>query len=148
MLNCLQNCVIKVELKYKTKGSTDKIKLTMVHEAAVAEPDTQHHSILSSGTVSLGNRINDAHSQSDTKPLYTFSFKTHGSTAGPMSSGGLSQETRRCARQHVSLNVSFTPNSTDKGKIRTCSFLSMNIKVELLPAAAASQQVCSQEPQI
>lgn len=63
----------------------------MVHEAAVAEPDTQHHSILSSGTVSLGNRINDAHSQSDTKPLYTFSFKTHGSTAGPVSSGGLTR---------------------------------------------------------
>lgn len=34
----------------------------MVHEAAVAEPDTQHHRILSSGTVSLGNQINDAQS--------------------------------------------------------------------------------------
>lgn len=58
----------------------------MVHEATVAEPDAQHHRILSSGTVSLGNQIDDAHSQSDTKPLYTFSFKAHGSTAAPMSS--------------------------------------------------------------
>lgn len=74
----------------------------MVHEAAVAEPDTQHHSILSSGTVSLGNQINDAHSQSDTKPLYTFSLKTHGSTAGPMSSGGfVAGETRMCEAARV-----------------------------------------------
>lgn len=78
----------------------------MVHEAAVAEPDTQHHSIFSSGTVSLGNQINDAHSQSNTKPLYTFSFKTHGSTAGPMSPEDLCKAAR----------VNFTQNSTDKGK--------------------------------
>lgn len=39
----------------------------MVHEATVAEPDPQHHSILSSGTVSLWNQINDAHSHLDTK---------------------------------------------------------------------------------
>lgn len=39
----------------------------MVHEATVAEPDTQHHSILSSGTVSLWNQINDVHSHLDTK---------------------------------------------------------------------------------
>lgn len=36
--------------------SINKIKLTVVHEATVAEPHTQHHSILSSGTVSLGNQ--------------------------------------------------------------------------------------------
>lgn len=70
----------------------NKIKQTMVHEATVAEPDTQHHSVLSSGTVSLGNQINDAHSQSDTKPLYTFSFKAHGSTAALMSSARLLEE--------------------------------------------------------
>lgn len=76
----------------KTQVSMNKIKQTMVHEATVAEPDTQHHSVLSSGTVSLGNQINDAHSQSDTKPLYTFSFKAHGSTAALMSSARLLEE--------------------------------------------------------
>lgn len=76
----------------KTRVSMNKIKQTVVHEATVAEPDAQHHSILSSGTVSLGNQINDAHSQSGTKPLYTFSFKAHGSTAALMSSAHLLEE--------------------------------------------------------
>lgn len=48
------------------------IELTMVHEAIVAEPYTQHHSILTGWAVSLGKQVNDAHRQSDTMPVYTF----------------------------------------------------------------------------
>lgn len=36
----------------------------MVHEAIVAEPNTQRHSILSGRAVSLGNQINDTRSVS------------------------------------------------------------------------------------
>ena len=43
-----------------------EIQLTMVHEAVVAEPHAQRHSVLSGRAVSLGNQINDAHTQSVT----------------------------------------------------------------------------------
>lgn len=45
--------------------------LTVVHEAVVAEPHAQHHGVLAGRAVSLGNRVNDAHSGSDTMPVYT-----------------------------------------------------------------------------
>lgn len=48
-------------------------KLTVMHEAAVAEPHTQRHSILSGRAVALGNQSSDAHSRSVTMPVYTFS---------------------------------------------------------------------------
>lgn len=60
----------------------EKIELTMVHEAIVAEPHTQRHSVLSGRAVSLGNQINDAHSRSVTMPVYTFSYTVDCSTDG------------------------------------------------------------------
>lgn len=57
--------------------------LTVVHEAVVAEPHTQRHGVLSVRAVTLGNQISDAHSGSDTKPVYTFTCtadcRPHGS---------------------------------------------------------------------
>lgn len=61
---------------------SQRIKLTMVHEAIVAEPHTQHHGVLSGRAVSLGNQINDAHGWSVTMPVYTFSYTADCSTTG------------------------------------------------------------------
>lgn len=58
----------------------------MVHEATVAEADAQHHSILSSGTVSLWKQINDAHSHLGTKASSHFLIQTHSCPGGEVRS--------------------------------------------------------------
>lgn len=91
---------------FKTEVCMNKIKQTVVHEAAVAEPDAEHHGVLSSGTVSLGNQINDAHSQSDTRPLfYTFSSKARTAAQLP-----------RC-RQHEATEKTFRGKWSYRGHV-------------------------------
>lgn len=78
-LSC-QNEVEQQCLKTKRKVICARVcqrELTVVHEAAVTEPHTQRHSILSGRAVSLGNHINDAHRRSATMPVYTFTYTTH-----------------------------------------------------------------------
>lgn len=67
-----------------------RTQLTVVHEAVVAEPHSQCHSILSGRAVSLGNQISDAQSWSVTMPVYTFS-----ETAEPP------RAERRCPDEHI-----------------------------------------------
>lgn len=97
-------------------------ELTVVHEAIVAEPHAQHHSVLSGRAVSLGNRVNDAHSRLDTMPVYTFSYKAHCITAGLRLSVCLLERRWWSASWHVLINMCLVETMSDGP--RMCSSLS------------------------
>lgn len=88
----------------------ERVELTVMHEAIVAQPYAQHHGVLSGRTVSLGNQVNDAHSWSDTMPVYTFSYKAHCSTAGLRLSVCLLERRWWSVSQHVILNMRMIDN--------------------------------------
>lgn len=99
-----------------------RTELTVVHETIVAEPHAQHHSVLSGRAVSLGNRVNDAHSRLDTMPVYTFSYKAHCITAGLRLSVCLLERRWWSASWHVLINMCLVETMRDCP--RMCSPLS------------------------
>lgn len=102
----------------------ERVELTVVHEAIVAEPYAQHHSVLSGRAVSLGNQVNDAHSRSDTMPVYTFSYKAHRSTAGLRLSVCSVERRWWFVSQHVLINMCITGTMIDCPRL--CSSWSLN----------------------